>query len=124
MQGDRLNRDVRKSSGYRSGSVKGADWGGIRQWAMKTVTKARRRANLGFAGLGMLDETEVETSPESLCDSKPASLQTRTSQTARSRWPETIVRRNPTLAKLEADEAARLQLRFSMLSRPGAGGAQ
>lgn len=31
---------------------------------MKTETKAKRRATLSFAGLGMLDETEVESIPD------------------------------------------------------------
>jgi hypothetical protein len=32
---------------------------------MKAITKAKRRATLSLCGLGMLDETEIETIPES-----------------------------------------------------------
>ena len=33
---------------------------------MKAVTKAKRRAVLAYCGLGMLDETEIETIPKSV----------------------------------------------------------
>jgi len=38
---------------------------------MKAVTKAKRRVTLSICGLGMLDETEVETIPEAVPYSEP-----------------------------------------------------
>jgi hypothetical protein len=39
---------------------------------MKAITKAKRRATLSLCGLGMLDETEIETIPEGAKRAPPA----------------------------------------------------
>lgn len=47
------------------GVVKKGDMGGnVANALMKAVTKAKRRVTLSICGLGMLDETEVETIPQ------------------------------------------------------------
>jgi hypothetical protein len=42
---------------------------------MKAITKAKRRATLSLCGLGMLDETEIETIPEKAKQKLPARIQ-------------------------------------------------
>jgi hypothetical protein len=49
------------------GVVKKSDMqGNVANAIMKAVTKAKRRVTLSLCGLGMLDETEVETIPDAL----------------------------------------------------------
>ncbi|WP_294348013.1 hypothetical protein [Prosthecochloris sp.] len=67
MDGDVLSVTISITDGTRTDYEEGAVYvGGLQGEAlanarMKALTKAKRRATLSFCGLGMLDETEVET---------------------------------------------------------------
>jgi hypothetical protein len=54
-------KDGRKTDEIGAVSVKGLSGDALCNAYMKAVTKAKRRATLSICGLGMLDETEVET---------------------------------------------------------------
>jgi hypothetical protein len=57
------NKDGREDSDV--GIVKKSDMSGdVANATMKAVTKAKRRVTLSLCGLGWLDETEVETTPD------------------------------------------------------------
>lgn len=56
-------KDGRQTEEIGAVSVKGLQGDALCNALMKAVTKAKRRAVLSVAGLGMLDETEMETIP-------------------------------------------------------------
>ena len=57
---DKSGREDEDFAAVPIGNAKGADLANIK---MKTITKAKRRATLSICGLGILDETELETIP-------------------------------------------------------------
>jgi hypothetical protein len=57
------NRDGRSDMAKGAVSIKGLSGDALANALMKAETKAKRRATLSLCGLGMLDETEIETIP-------------------------------------------------------------
>lgn len=57
-------KDGRETEEIGAVAVKGLQGEALCNALMKAVTKAKRRAVLSLAGLGMLDETEIETIPQ------------------------------------------------------------
>jgi hypothetical protein len=57
------NPDGRELDDIGAVSIKGLQGDALCNGLMKAVTKAKRRATLSFCGLGMLDESELETIP-------------------------------------------------------------
>lgn len=55
----------RRDEDYGAVNIKGLQGDALANATMKALTKAKRRATLSFCGLGMLDETELETIPAS-----------------------------------------------------------
>lgn len=58
---------------------------------MKAITKAKRRVTLSMCGLGMLDETEVETIPEAKVWSEPVQAESPPEPVQSAARPETAV---------------------------------
>lgn len=74
-----VDKDGRKDSDI--GVVGKGDMGGnIGNALMKAVTKAKRRVTLSICGLGMLDETEVETIPDAVQVNEPSPAEVRFSE--------------------------------------------
>ncbi len=64
--------DGREDRDMGAVSTKGLTGDALVNALMKCVTKAKRRATLSICGLGMLDETELETIPEARVQVEPA----------------------------------------------------
>ncbi|MBK9216944.1 MAG: hypothetical protein IPM59_15390 [Chloracidobacterium sp.] len=65
-------KDSKGRSDSDIGVVPKSDMGGnLSNALMKAVTKAKRRVTLSICGLGMLDETEIETIPNAQAFSEP-----------------------------------------------------
>jgi len=64
-------RDGRSTEDEGCVSVKGLSGDALCNARLKAVTKAKRRAILSICGLGMLDETEIETIPQARAWSEP-----------------------------------------------------
>jgi hypothetical protein len=69
-------KDGRQTEDVGAVNVKGLSGEALANALMKTVTKAKRRAVLSLTGLGMLDETEVETVPHSAPAPEPHTVET------------------------------------------------
>lgn len=68
--------DGRQDSDIGAVSVKGLSGDALANAYMKASTKAKRRVTLSICGLGMLDETEVET----ISDAQPVAVDTATGE--------------------------------------------
>lgn len=66
------SKDGKQTDEIGAVSVKGFVQDALANAYMKAVTKAKRRAILSLCGLGLLDETEVETIPGALPATPPA----------------------------------------------------
>jgi hypothetical protein len=65
------NRDGRGDMAKGAVSIKGLSGDALANALMKAETKAKRRATLSLCGLGMLDETEIETIPVTAAQRRP-----------------------------------------------------
>ena len=68
------NKDSRRDVSTGAVSVGGLRADALANAIMKAETKAKRRLTLSLCGLGMLDETELETIPEIQLGATPASV--------------------------------------------------
>lgn len=73
------DREGREDEDMGSVSIKGLSGDNLGNAMMKAITKAKRRVTLSICGLGMLDETEVETVPSSriINDTNPSAVETK-----------------------------------------------
>ena len=60
--------DGRKDSDVGAVSIKGLSGDSLANAIMKSITKAKRRATLSMCGLGVLDDSELETTPAKRVD--------------------------------------------------------
>lgn len=70
-------KDGRQTDEIGAVTVKGLVGDALCNALMKAVTKAKRRAVLSLAGLGLMDETEVETIPAAALDGEVVQAATR-----------------------------------------------
>lgn len=95
-------RDGREDSDVGAVSVKGLAGEALANAYMKAMTKAKRRVTLSICGLGMLDETEVET----ISDAQPVTVDTATGEIVAASTP----------LDPEAAQAAANKARFARLA--------
>lgn len=99
------NADGRTDMAKGAVNISGLKGEALANALMKAETKAKRRATLSICGLGMLDETEVETIPNAQVEAK--SLFKTSAQL--KKWTESVIEAFEAAEKIEElNEAAKL----------------
>lgn len=103
-----IDKTGRRDEDFGAVSIANLKGENLANATLKAVTKAKRRVTLSIAGLGLLDETEVETIPGARPEPIPATIvepeQTKSSEVA---WSELIA----ACADLAALETLRDEIR-------------
>jgi len=97
-------KDGRTDTEIGAVSIKGLTGDSLCNAMMKSITKAKRRVTLSICGLGLLDETEVDSVPGAIPDPEPMTSESREvyrswkSPTDALNWGATVL---PDLTPLE-----------------------
>lgn len=96
------NKEGRKDSDFGVVSIAGLRGDALANAMMKAATKAKRRATLSICGLGMLDESEIETidTPATVTDFPPEPAKKALSDTGFQKAIDRIKKKEITIQQL------------------------